>query len=121
VAGEVYGEVEEGKAPDWFAPPVEWAGPELVLYDNGPLVTHPGGVLEGGCERAADCAGDEHVRVWAQLSAGNRVADDFTITEGNWTIETITFFTYQTGSSTTSTITGVNLQIWDGPPNAGAP
>ena len=41
-----------------------------------------------------------------QLSAGNRIADDFTISgRANWTIETITFFAYQTGSTTTSTIT----------------
>jgi len=120
VAGEVYGEVEEGKAPDWYAPPVEWAGPELVLYDNGPLVTHPGGGAGGADASALQTAlGMSTYGFGAQLSAGNRVADDFTIASGNWTIETITFFTYQTGSSTTSTITGVNVQIWDGPPNAG--
>ena len=36
---------------------------------------------------------------------------------GGWFIQTITFFAYQTGSTTTSTMTGVNLQIWDGPPD----
>ena len=56
----------------------------------------------------------------AQLSAGNRVADDFTVTDAaGWAIDTITFFAYQTVSGTTSTITSLNLQIWDGPPNAG--
>jgi hypothetical protein len=52
-----------------------------------------------------------------QVAAGNRVADDFTVTGGGWLIDTITFFAYQTGSSTTSTINAVNLRIWDGPPN----
>ena len=52
-----------------------------------------------------------------QASAGNRVADDFTVTGGGWLINTITFFGYQTFSGTTSTFTSVNLRIWDGPPN----
>jgi hypothetical protein len=120
VAAEVHGEVAEGKTPDWIAPPVEWSGPELVLYDNGPLVTHPGGGAGGADASALQTAlGMDTYGFGAQLTAGNRVADDFTITEGNWTIETVSFFTYQTGSGTTSTITGVNLRIWDGPPNAG--
>jgi len=43
VAHERASDEPEGKLPDWFADPVEWSGPELVLFDNGPLVTHPGG------------------------------------------------------------------------------
>jgi len=45
------------------------------------------------------------------------VADDFTVTGGGWLISTITFFGYQTGSSTTSTFTALNLRIWDGRPD----
>ena len=120
VAAEIHGEVPVDKTPDWIAPSVAWDGPELVLYDNGPLVTHPGGGAGGADASALQTAlGMTTYGFGAQLTAGNRVADDFTITQGNWTIETISFFTYQTGSSTTSTITGLNLQIWDGPPNAG--
>ncbi len=52
-----------------------------------------------------------------QASAGNRVADDFTVTGGGWFVDSMTFFGYQTGSSTTSTFTGLNLRIWDGPPD----
>ncbi len=51
--------------------------------------------------------------------AGNRVADDFTVGGSGWLIGNITFFGYQTGSTTTSTFTAVNLRIWDGPPNVG--
>jgi hypothetical protein len=51
-----------------------------------------------------------------QASAGNRIADDFTLTT-RARIHTIKFYTYQTGSTTTSTITAVNLRIWDGPPD----
>jgi hypothetical protein len=54
-----------------------------------------------------------------QVVNNNRIADDFTVPDPGWDIATITFFAYQTGSSTSSTITAVNLQIWDGPPNAG--
>lgn len=36
-----------------------------------------------------------------------------------WYVNTITFFAYQTGSTTTSTLTGLNLRIWNGPPNVG--
>ena len=46
------------------------------------------------------------------------MADDFTVTgPSGWDIDTITFFTYQTGSTTTSTINSLNLRIWNGPPN----
>jgi len=54
----------------------------------------------------------------AQVAAGNRVADDFTVTDpSGWDVDTITFFTYQTGSTTTSTINALNVRIWNGPPN----
>ena len=52
-----------------------------------------------------------------QLSTLIRVADDFTIPNGEtWTINTAAFYAYQTGSTTTSTMTSVNVRIWDGPP-----
>jgi len=99
-----------------------WFGPNRgsVLYDNGPLInsmgTGSGGadesVLQGNL--AMNTLGFGH-----QVAFGNRVADDFTVTDSaGWQIDTITFFAYQTGSTTTSTITAVNLNIWDGPPAA---
>jgi hypothetical protein len=121
-AAERRGEVPDSKIPDWFPEAVSWAGPEVVLYDNGPMVTHPGG---GGGGADASALQDVSLGMGtygfgAQLSAGNRVADDFTVTDAaGWAIDTITFFAYQTGSGTTSTITSLNLRIWDGPPNAG--
>jgi hypothetical protein len=95
-----------------------WIAPQVVLYDNGPLVTDPGGGSGGADASALQTAlGLGTYGVGHQVSLGYRIADDFTVTDANWTIETITFFAYQTGSSTTSTITAVNLQIWDGPPD----
>ncbi len=89
-----------------------------LLHDNGPIVTHPGGG-DGGADVSVlqmdlgmDTLGFGH-----QLAVGNRIADDFTVPgpEG-WHIRSLTFLPYQTGSGLDSTITGIYLQIWDGPP-----
>jgi hypothetical protein len=55
------------------------------------------------------------------ISAGYRMADDFTIPEGEtWDISTITFFGYQTGAATNpSTFTSYVVQIWNGVPGVG--
>jgi hypothetical protein len=121
VAEERVGDVPAGKTPTWYPERGPWVGPDAVIYDNGPLVTHPGQGA-GGMDASAlqTGLGMGTYGFGAQLSAGNRVADDFVVDyAGGWQIDTITFFAYQTGSGTTSTITGLNLQIWDGPPNAG--
>ena len=102
-----------------FPPPSAWRAPEAVLFDNGPLVTHPGGGAGGADASALQTAlGLDTYGFGAQQSAGNRVADDFTVTGGGWLIQTMTFFTYQSFSTTTSTITGLNFQIWNGVPGA---
>ena len=95
--------------------------PEAVLYDNGPIVTHPGGGFGGADASSLQTAlsltlfGFGH-----QIVNNNRMADDFTVPAGSpWTIDTITFYAYQTGSTTTSTFTDVRVQIWDGPPMVG--
>lgn len=98
-----------------------WSGPEAVLYDNGPLVTHPGGGFGGADASALQTAlGLNTYGFGNQFLNGYRMADDFTVTDaGGWDVQSITFFAYQTGSTTTSTITGVYLQIWNGDPSAG--
>ena len=96
-------------------------GPRVVLYDNGPLVTHPAGGGGGADASAVQSALSMSLYGFGwQNNLGNRMADDFVVTDpAGWQIDTITFFGYQTGSTTTSTFTGVFVQIWDGPPNAG--
>ena len=91
-----------------------------VIYDNGPLITHPGGGAGGADASAVQTAAGQTLFGSNQSSAaGFRVADDFTVPAGaSWTIDTIEVFAYQTGSTTTSTLTGVTLQIWNGLPNA---
>jgi hypothetical protein len=95
--------------------------PEAVLWDNGPLVTHPGGGAAGADASAVQTSlGMNILGFGHQWALGYSVADDFTVTDASgWEIDTITFFAYQTGSTTASTITGVYVRIWDGPPDAG--
>jgi len=119
VAAERADQQDPAKVPEWFPETVTWDGPDAILFDNGPLVTHPGGGA-GGADASALQTNllMNTLGAGAQVSAGNRVADDVTITDpAGWDIDTITFFTYQTGSTTTSTINAVNVRIWDGPPN----
>jgi len=52
------------------------------------------------------------------INSGYSLADDFTVDQ-TWTVETIDMFAYQTGSSTSSTITGGFFEIWDGVPGSG--
>ncbi len=86
-----------------------------ILFDNGPLVTHPDQGSGSDTSMLQTALGMTTLGAGAQFSAGNRVAEDIVITQ-DCTIDSISFFAYQTGSSTTSTITGVNLQVWDGVP-----
>ena len=88
------------------------------LTDNGPLVTHPGGGYNGADASAVQTALGLGVYGYGHSVAnGMRVADDFAVPPGGWTLDSITVFAYQTGSSTTSTMTDVHMQIWNGPPN----
>jgi hypothetical protein len=91
-----------------------------LLYDNGPLITHPGQGYNGKDASALMTALSENIYGYgAQKSAGNRVADDFVVPAGGWQIDSFKFFTYQTGSGTASTINEVNVRIWSQQPNAG--
>lgn len=101
--------------------PTRHVAPESVLYDNGPLVTCPG-CGNGGADvsELQIGLGMSTLGFAHQLTANTRVADDFTIPAGEtWTIDQITFYAYQTNSTITSTITHVNLRIWDGVPDDG--
>jgi len=96
----------------------------IVLWNNGPLVTLPGGGYIGAdaSRLQSNTLSMNTLGFGNQLLVGNHMADDFEVTSaGGWQIENITFFTYQTGTYAyppISTITGVYLQIWDGPPDS---
>jgi len=92
-----------------------------LLYSNGPLVTDPNGGVGGAdlsfVESPLTSFGFAH-----NISAGWRIADDFTITHPlGWDIYGFSFFAYQTGAShlSPSTITAYNVRIWDGEPGNG--
>jgi hypothetical protein len=89
-----------------------------VIYSNGPLVTHPGQGA-GGADASAlqSSLGMNTYGFGAQSSSGFRLADDFTVPAGGWTIDSVTLYAYQTGAPTSpTTFSGATLQIWDGPP-----
>lgn len=85
------------------------------LFNNGPLITHPGGMTNGG-DRSAIGPGGTIFGFGAQMTSSNRVADDFS-NAVPWNVDSVGLFTYQTGA-TASTITGATLQIWNGVPGA---
>lgn len=101
--------------------PLRPVAPGAVLYDNGPLVTNPGAGAGGADASALQTAlGNSTYGFGHAISSGYRMADDFTVTGSGWNITTITFYAYQTGSTTTSTINNVNLRIWNGVPGVGS-
>jgi hypothetical protein len=85
-----------------------------VLYNQSELVSNPGAGA-GGADASAITDPGTTFGYGNQITANNRMADDFTIPSGEtWQIDSIILFHYQTGSTTTSTINNINLQIWDG-------
>jgi hypothetical protein len=87
-----------------------------VIYDNGPFVTHPGQGF-GGADASAITVGLNTFGNGMNATVPVRLADNFTVAAGQtWNLTAIRFFGYQTGSTTTSTFTGLNAQIWNGRP-----
>ncbi len=84
-----------------------------LLFSNGPFVTHPGGG-PGGSDYSLLSDPLVNYGFGNQVSAGNRVSDDFTVTGEGWIIDSVVFFQYQTGSSLISTFTATNIIIWKG-------
>jgi hypothetical protein len=88
-----------------------------VLYDNGPIINSVGTGPAGEDESILQTALGLTIFGFGHNSAGSiRVADDFEVPAGGWDIDQMQFYAYQTGSTTTSTMTGVVVQIWDGIP-----
>lgn len=89
-----------------------------VIYTNGPYFNVAGGGFGGADLSLLESVtlGMNTLGAGHQTSAGNRIADDWVLTE---TVEvtSIDFYAYQTGSTTASTMTGVTLQVWDGDPS----
>jgi hypothetical protein len=99
-------------------PVYQWE--RVVLYDNGPVNNYTQGTQALSVLQDTSL-GHSTYGYGNQISAGNRVADDFEVPVGEtWLVQTITFFGYQTGSTTTSTFTTYYVQLWkNGPPDVG--
>ena len=91
---------------------------KAVLWDNGPFITHPGQGAGGADVAAFTKSNVNNFGSNANQVSGFIIADDFVL-ETSSVIETIDFYTYQTGSGNTSTINGVYVTIYNGAPNAG--
>lgn len=90
-----------------------------VLIDNGPLINSPGAGA-GGANVSNLHSGITTFGFGHSTATGFRVAEDFTIPAGTtWNVDSMIFFAYQTGSTTTSTMNHVNWSIWDNSPAAG--
>jgi hypothetical protein len=91
-----------------------------LLYDNGPFINSPGTGPNGTDQSILQntTLGMNTLGAGIQFVSGNRMADDIVVDE-TWTVEAITVYGYQTGSPTTSTMTGGYVQVWDGDPTAG--
>lgn len=86
------------------------------LYDNGPLVNFPG-QGSGGTDASATHDGLITYGFGHSFTSGIRVADDFTVPAAEkWTIDSIVFYAYQTGSTTTSTFNGLRLAVRNASP-----
>ncbi|MFI5236839.1 MAG: hypothetical protein ACHQLA_02755, partial [Ignavibacteriales bacterium] len=106
--------------PVTFGEPQYEAPTGGVLFDNGPLVNLPGGGFGGADASALQSALAMTIYGFGhQVTANNSMADDFVVPAEGWTINEMQFFSYQTGSTLTSTITEVRVQIWSGDPTAG--
>lgn len=115
VAGDRYETVSSGARPtyDPMVPGPVFDGGRDILWDNGPFENEPGlSLLQTALGMGTYGFGH-------QVSAGILISDEFVIPVGaTWEIHDITFFAYQTGSPTNpSTITGVYVEIFDGPPD----
>ena len=90
---------------------VACASQAATLFDNGAAaqaglsVIRPGGTLLG--------AG-------AQGSIPNLVADDFTVTGNGWNVQSLSFFSYQTGAASAFTFTDVVWSVIAGDVNSGS-
>jgi len=91
-----------------------------LLYDNGTLVTNAGAGA-GGADASAIVPGLTTYGYNASDAFGFRLADDFTVTGSGWDVSSFRLFGYQTGSSTTPSISSLSLRVWDARPGtAGA-
>ncbi|MBL1124533.1 MAG: hypothetical protein D8M26_16815, partial [Ignavibacteriae bacterium] len=108
------------KIPVNISPQIPQYFPELFeLYSNGPFVTNPGGGPGGadGSVLQNSTLGLNTLGFGWSRNSSIFIADNFTVPDGtNWSIDSLRFYGYQTGSSTTSSFTSVYVAIYKGNP-----
>lgn len=117
VAGSGETTVESFTITNTGAVSLDWSICQPNTYDNGTLVNSPG-TGNGGADESMrqNSLGMNHDGFDHSITNSMRIADDFTLTACT-TLEEITFFAYQTGSTLSSTIAEINFRIWDGSPD----
>ncbi|MBL8059677.1 MAG: hypothetical protein JNK63_03050 [Chthonomonas sp.] len=100
-------------------PPPAWPNPiagHAVLYDNG----NPANAIgqgAGGANASVIATTGTLFGTGVSSAASLSLIDDFTVPAGpGWDVAQISGYGYLTGSSTTSTATGVIVKIWDADP-----
>jgi len=85
-----------------------------TLFDSGPVVNAQGlSIIGGGVSTTANTYG-----FGAQTASGNAVAEDFAVGSGGWSVQGLTFYGYQTGS-TAFTFTNATWSVVSGDVNTG--
>jgi len=91
-------------------------GQKTMLLENANIVTDPGAGV-GGADYSWAYDGNSLGSSCA-IAGPFGIAVNFDIIDISWTIDSIRVYAYQTGSTTTSTLNDVRIQIWDGVPGA---
>jgi hypothetical protein len=91
-------------------------GNKTALFTNVDIVTHPG-QGPGGADYSWPWD-DNSFGSSCAISGPFGIAVNFDIFDISWTVDSIRVYAYQTGSTTTSTLNDVRLQIWNGVPGA---
>jgi hypothetical protein len=123
LASDVAESIRDNVPPDYTPYPLgEGVSPTMVvLFDNGPLVNCAGCGAGGADESVLQTAlGMTLFGFGHQHALGYAIADGFDVTDAaGWGVENAHTWSYQTGSTTTSTITGVFITLYNGMPGGG--
>lgn len=105
---------------DTLRAPVIYHNPNATAgkFDNGPLITHPGGGFGGADLSRLNLP---LTTLGSNINRGSwKLLEDFTLPgTSNYSIDSMAFFAYQTGSPVFSTFTNLYVTIWDGHPARG--
>ncbi len=105
---------------DTLRAPVIYHNPNASAgkFDNGPLITHPGGGFGGADLSRLNLP---LTTFGSNINRGTwKLLEDFTLPgTSNYSIDSMAFFAYQTGSPIFSTFTNLYVTIWDGHPARG--